>query len=254
MAKTLRSPVFRCTPDPAAVRVSVLNNLTIEANRGLAVFASRPISRPTDGVVFSDIVIRTRLMPGHWWGKAEPIYISVQPCDGPCGGGVKNVVFSNIEADAEAGIMIAGAKGLPVENVQLHDVRLRMITPDRQLSAAIGGNFDRRWTAPSSDLGIVTHDIPAISCEDTRNLSLRNLEVHWDTDMPSYSTAAVDCQNFDHLDIDGLEETGSAPKSSSSIVLKDGRGQTLERLKLANTRPQILRSMPIRTAGRHKKK
>ncbi len=241
----------------AAVRLestqrSLLDNLTIEANRGLAVFASRPITRPTDGVIFSNIVIRTHLMPGHWWGKAEPIYISVQPCQGPCAGGVRNVAFSNIEIDAEAGIMIAGAQGLPVSNVQLRDIRLRMVAPDARLSTAIGGNFDRRWTAATPETGIVTHDIPAISCEDTQALSLRNIDIDWGSGLPSYTTAAVDCRHFSGLDIDGLSETGPVPARGAGIVLVDGQGDRLRQLNLSRTRPQVERAQDNALANRTK--
>lgn len=221
----------------AAVRLestqrAVLNNLTIDSNRGLAVFASREISRPTDGVLFSDIVMRTHLMPGHWWGKAEPIYISVQPCDGPCGPRVRNVTFSDMEIDAEAGVMLGGVKDSPLENVELRDIRLRMVAPDSKLAAAIGGNFDSRWTAANPSQGIVRHDIPAIWCASAKGLNLRNVEIDWAPAMPAYATAAVACDGYSGVRIDGLTETGSPPAGSASLVFSHGDGLVTDRVSV----------------------
>lgn len=222
----------------AAVRLesterAVLNDLTIESNRGLAIFASRQISRPTDGVMFSNIVMRTRLMPGHWWGKAEPIYISVQPCQTPCAAAVRNVVFCNIEADAEAGIMIAGTAAQQVENVEIRNMRLRMVAPEPRLAEAIGGNFDRRWTAPTLAEAMVKHDIPAIYCASTRGLMLRDVEVRWLPGVPSYSTAAVGCENSSGLIIDGLSESGSSPKGAPLQLIRT----KVERMERGHLRP-----------------
>ncbi len=221
----------------AAVRMestqrAVLDNLTIDSNRGLAIFASRQIARGTDGVLFSNIVMHTQLMPGQWSGKAEPIYISVQPCDGPCGEPVRNVTFSNIEADAEAGVMIAGAPGRPVEGVELRDVRLRMLAPAPEIANALGGNFDSRWTAEAPRDGVIKHDIPAIFCKNANATTVRDVEVDWAKAMPAYATSAVACEDFDGLTIDGLTETGDAPKGTASLQVSDGKGLVTDRLRL----------------------
>jgi len=221
----------------AAVRLestqrTVLSHLTIDSNRGLAIFASREISRPTDGVLFSNIVMRTHLMPGHWWGKAEPIYISVQPCEGPCGPRVRNVTFSTIEADAEAGIMLAGVADSPLENIELRDMRLRMVAPDARLAEAIGGNFDSRWTAANPSLGIVKHEIPAVWCNAVKNLTLRDIEIDWGAGAPAYSNAAVACEGYDSVRIDGLVETGSTAKGAKALIMAEGTGLISERLSL----------------------
>ena len=71
---------------------------------------ARGSALPTEDVAFADIVMRTRLIPGHWWGKAEPIYIAVQPCVAgvACGMKVRNVSFTNITAEAESGALLVG--------------------------------------------------------------------------------------------------------------------------------------------------
>ncbi len=45
-----------------------------DANRGLGVFVRG--TGDVENLIFSDIMLRTRLLTGHWWGKAEPIHVS----------------------------------------------------------------------------------------------------------------------------------------------------------------------------------
>jgi hypothetical protein len=179
-------------------------------------------------------VMRTHLIPGDWWGKGEPIYISAQTCNDACAGGVRNVVFSNIEMDAQAGIIMTGVPGVPVDGVELRDIRLRMIAPEQTLANAVGGNFDRRWTATSIKDGIVRHDIPAISCEQVGDLTLRNVEIDWSPGLPSYTSGAVACAGFNRLVIDGLSETGQPP-SRSSLLLSNGKEIVLQRSNIAGS-------------------
>ena len=230
----------------AAIRLEssqrvVFSHLTIDSNRGLAVFASALNDRPTDGVIFADIVLRTHLIPGHWWGKAEPIYIAVQPCAArrTCASGVRNVTFANIDADAEAGAVIAGAPDLPITGLTLSNVRLRMVAPDAAVAAAVGGNFDRRWTAPTRAEGIVRHDIPAIACSDVTRTTFRDVEVDWPGPMPIYATAALACEHFADLVVDNLVERGSPPPRASSIAVGAGTGLRIERHHPAPGRPAV---------------
>ena len=230
----------------AAIRVeatqrAAFTNLTIDSNRGLALFASTKLTRPTDGIVFSNVIMRTRLIPGHWWGKGEPIYASVQRCPATgCAGGIRNVTLSNIDADAEAGAVIVGAPGLPIEGLTLSNVRFRIRAPNSQFAAQVGGNFDRRWTAPTPAEGIVKHDIPAVFLGDVKRTTLRDVEVDWLGAQPDYTTEAVAAERYDDLVIDGLAERGSPPPRASSIALLGGTGARIERHRPAVGRPAIV--------------
>ena len=236
----------------AAIRVeatqrAAFTNLTIDSNRGLALFASTQLTRPTDGVVFSNIVMRTHLIPGHWWGKAEPIYASVQRCPAKaCEGGIRNVTLSNIDADAEAGAVIVGAAGLPIDGLTLSNVRIRMHAPDPRFAEQVGGNFDRRWTAPTPAEGIVKHDIPAIFLGDTKRTTLRDVEIDWLGAQPGYTTEAVHAERYDDLVIDGLAERGTPPPRGSSIALNHGIGERIERHRPAAGRPAIRHGAAMR--------
>ena len=229
-----RSSAIRLESTAAAT----FTGLTIDSNRGLAIYASAHNDRPTDGVLFSDIVLRTHLIPGHWWGKAEPIYIATQACAAaPCRAVVRNVSFSNISADAEAGMILSGAPGAPIEGLTFSNIRLRMIPPDPRIAEATGGNFDFRWTAPSPATGIVKHDVPAIYARDVTGLTLRDIDVTWAGQQPAYATAALDLSRFADANIDGIAEHGVPPPRAASLVITDGAGLTLARHRPAPGRP-----------------
>ncbi len=74
-------------------RFATFSNLTIHANRGIGVFERG--GGLTSEVLFSNLVIETRLLAGHWWGKGEPIYIASAGPGNPAQG-VHNVRFSNV--------------------------------------------------------------------------------------------------------------------------------------------------------------
>ncbi len=89
------------------IRDCVFANLVIfDSNRGIAVDVRGTNS--IENVLFSDIVIQTRLVTGHWWGKGEPIQVSALPWNPKISqiGHIKNVRFRNITAESPSGIIV----------------------------------------------------------------------------------------------------------------------------------------------------
>ena len=73
-----RSAGVRVGYGPNPIRNCVFQNLVIRnSNRGLGLFVRQEGS--IENVLFNNIVIQTRLHTGHWWGKGEPIHLSVLP-------------------------------------------------------------------------------------------------------------------------------------------------------------------------------
>ncbi|MEP7130922.1 MAG: hypothetical protein ABI770_07325 [Sphingomicrobium sp.] len=106
-----------------------------------------------------------------------------------------------------------------------------MIPPPASLVAAIGGNFDRRWTASAPAEGIVKHDIPAIYCEFTRGLQLRDVDIQWAEGIPAYSTGALGCEHSQGLILDGVSELGRPP-FGRALELLDTQVERIERIHL----------------------
>jgi hypothetical protein len=220
----------------AAIRLestqrSTFTGLSMDTNRGIAIFANGypgQKDRPTEDVLFSNIVLRTHLIPGGWWGKAEPIYIAVQPCDvgAPCEPRVRNVTFSNITAEAENGILFWGAEGTAISGVELSGIRLHMIAPEPGLAYSVGGNLDLRWTATRPQDGIIKSDIPAFYGKHVDGLRIRDMRIDWASAMPTYFTDGIRMENFKDLSIDDYSgHQGSA--SGAAIALTNGSGVSI---------------------------
>jgi hypothetical protein len=216
-----------------STQLSTFTGLTMDTNRGIAVFASNNQNqdvRPTENVIFSDIAIRTRLIPGGWWGKAEPIYIAVQGCTPgtPCPTRVKNVVFHNITADTENGALIWGGEGTPIEGVEIDGLRLHMLTPDPKWSEAVGGNLDLRWTVSTPRYGMQKSDIPALYAKRINGLRLRNVQVDWPAAttpaLPDYFSDGIRIEDFKDLTIDDFEGRQAQSSSGAAISLVNGTG------------------------------
>jgi Glycosyl hydrolases family 28 len=215
-----------------STRLSTFTGISMDTNRGIAIFANgyeNQASRPTEDVTFSNIVVRTRLIPGHWWGKAEPIYIAVQPCatHTDCSVRVKNVVFNDITAEAENGALLWGGDGSPITGVELNGVRLHMLAPAAAMAESVGGNLDLRWTATTPRDGIVKSDIPALYAKRVDGLKLRGVEVDWASAVPAYYSDGVRVEDFKDLTIDSFTGRQAHDAYGAAISLHQGAGVSI---------------------------
>jgi len=213
----------------AAVRLedtrdSTFDNLSIHANRGLAIFGRG--DEHTRHILFSNITLQTHLITGHWWGKAEPIYIAIR--SGAGGDEISDIRFTNITAEAEGGIMILGAPDSILRDLTLNRVKLRIIAPAPEIARSVGGNFDLRWTATRLSDAIFSHDIPAIYCRRLDGLKIRGLDLSWGDNLPAYFSNAIDCEDFHNLDIADFEGRQALPSSTAAtLLLRDGDDVTI---------------------------
>ena len=203
-----------------AGKYSIFQNIVIrDSNRGIGIFWN------ADHVLFSDILIQTRLFNGSWWGKAEPIYISTG-VNGSYGGitetaEVNSVHFSNITVESEAGILVNGQTLGSIKDLTFDHLRIRL--KGGPAGSSVGGNFDLRATGVPVSGAIVRHDIPALYFRNVEGLTISGLEVEWAGPLPGYFSDAIYCDGFKDLTIDGFVGR-QAPTSSAkaALVLKDG--------------------------------
>jgi hypothetical protein len=200
----------------------LFNNITIyDSNRGIGIFQRQKGN--IENMIFSNIIISTRLHSGQWWGHGEPIHISSVPGLGSAETGtIRHVRFSNIIATSETGILIyAVANGL-IDDISFDNVTLSI--NQSPLAEGYGGNFDLRPTNNLA-LGIFEHSIPAIYAEHADNVVIRNMNINWAKGLPSYFTHSVECKNFENVIIDGLHEnlTGGNNTEMSTIYLHKGK-------------------------------
>lgn len=161
----------------------LFNNLRIyDSNRGIGIF--QRMDGDMSNMVFSNLLIQTRLHTGEWWGHGEPIHISVVPGLGSkTVGRITNVRFSHVVAKAQTGIVLYSSTPGLLKDVVFEDIDL---TIDRgPLSDSYGGNIDLR---PVNDLStaIFRHSIPAVFAYRIDGLDIRHFHVHWGEGLPSY--------------------------------------------------------------------
>jgi len=201
------------------IRDCVFTNLVIHAaNRGVGVFVRGAGS--VENVLFSDIVLRTTLFTGHWWGKGEPIHVSAMLWDPEArtAGHIRNVTFSRIRAEAEAGVVIWGTPESRIADVLFDDVRLAVKRGPQ--SETYGGNVDLR-SAPTPELSLFGRDLPALLARDVHRLRLLGFEVEWGEDVPGFFTHAVECEGFRELEVERFRGR-QAPPAGSALRLVRG--------------------------------
>ena len=175
-------PIRRCT----------FSNIVIhDSNRGIGIFAHDASN--IEDLIFSDIIIETRLYNGQWWGNGEPIHLSsISRFEGLKSGQIKNVQFNNINAIGEHGILVYGQKESPMENIRFNNVQLRIHKGKETLN--YGGNFDLRPAAPKA-MQMFEHDIPGIFAQHVNGLVISNFNLGWGDDLPSFFTHGIECLN-----------------------------------------------------------
>jgi hypothetical protein len=177
-------------------RYCTFQNLVIrDSNRGIGVYGS------AYSVLFSDILIQTRLFNGDWWGMSEPIHISARTDrEIYATPAIKDVRFSNIIADSESGILIYVAKPGVIQDISFDNIKLRL--KGGVNSPAVGGNFDLRGAG--LDNVIFKHDVPALYCQYVDGLQIHGFELEWADDLPDYFSDGIHCEHFNNLTIDGF--------------------------------------------------
>ena len=190
-----------------------------------------------ENIVFSDMIIETRLFEEHWWGKAEPIYVTAIPRFGenpppaelpswnPKGalGRVHNVRFCNILCRGENGVFIAGSECSPITDLVLDGVRVEV----GKTSKWPGGKHDRRpcdalgaaFRDPTQDPGLTDYATSGVFLEHASGVILRDVEVAWGANAPDYFGHALEVHHVTCLDRSGFR--GQAAHPNIPAVLED---------------------------------
>jgi hypothetical protein len=218
-----RSAGVRVGYGPNPIRNCVFQNLVIrDSNRGLGLFVRQ--QGAIENVLFNNIVIQTRLHTGHWWGKGEPIHLSVLPERKSQAdlGRIRNVAFMNIRAESESGVVIWSHEPGRIEDVTFDQVRLHV--RKSPLAESYGGNIDLR-PAFDPQYAIFRHDLAGIFCRGADGLTLNQVDVRWDPNMPDYYRHALWCEQTNRIVADAFRaRQPGAAEENSAIRLDTIRG------------------------------
>ncbi|MGC2196467.1 MAG: glycosyl hydrolase family 28-related protein [Terriglobales bacterium] len=229
-------------------RSSVFTNLSIHSNRGIGIYER---AGTTANLVFSDIVIQTQLLTGHWWGKGEAIFIAVSsPRDQGKHGEARDLQFSNIVGEGEGGLVMYGDSNSWVHNVHLDRIALRVRAPRKLAAELADGNFDFRWTATSLANAVFKHDIPGLYCRYIDGLRIHDFSLAWDENLPEYFSNGIECEDFRHLDLDQFEgRQASVASSVPAIVLRRGQDVFVRNSKAAPGTSTFLSTSNVKEQG-----
>jgi parallel beta-helix repeat protein len=208
------------------VRDCVFQNVVIDTStRGVGIFVRGAGS--VENVFFSNLLIRTRLVNGSWWGRGEPIHLSVLPFGDAEPGRIQNVRFNGVSAEGESGVIVYGFRDGSIRDVALNGIRLRIGEgPNGPLT---GGNFDLRPSGPAAT-SVFRHDIPAFFGRGVRHLRISDLDLEWMEPAAAYFSGGIECENVEGLVLEGFTgrqagRTGSAVRLDScrSVTIRDCR-------------------------------
>lgn len=185
-----------------AIRDCLFQNVVVqESNRGLGI--QHRDSGVVENVLFTDIVVNSNMLPGPWWGKGEPIYVTSVPRDADTDlGAIRNVRFSNVVARSENGALVYGSEESDIQNVEFDNVRIELTGTEH--ADEVGGNFDLQ---PSSAVTpIFANDIAGVHVENASEVTMRDVTVEWDEsdDLPAYYRSGLACEDVEDLLVDGF--------------------------------------------------
>jgi hypothetical protein len=216
----------------ADIRDCVFANLVIfDSNRGLAVNVRG--SNSIENVLFSDIVIQTRLVTGHWWGKGEPIQVSAVPWNPKINqiGHIKNVRFRNITAESPSGIIVYGCEQSIIKDLLFQDVRVKI--NNDPLIESYGGNFDLRGCLDVPH-AVFAHDIPAFYGRYVEGVKIDGFEVEWADGLPAFFSHGIQFDDFHNIDIDGFSGgPAHSDSGNAAIALSTGGDVSIRNCKAA---------------------
>jgi polygalacturonase len=198
------------------IRNCTFSNIVIhDSNRGIGIFAHD--ASDIENLIFSNIIIETRLHNGQWWGNGEPIHLSsISRFEEQPAGQIKNVQFNNIIATGEQGILVFGLEDSPLENITFNNVKLSMRKGKETM--AYGGNLDLRPATPIA-MQIFEHDISGIYAQYVNGLAIRDFKLSWGPGLPPFFTHGVECLNVTDLIINSFIGGGN-PNAPGSQKLK----------------------------------
>lgn len=169
-----------------------------QSNRGLCVQGRD--EGDIENVLFSNITIDTQLQPNKWWGAGEVIYVNNRPRNpGVKLGRLRQIRFSNILCKGENGIYLHGSTNQLIEDVIFDNVRVEL----GKTTDIPGGFYDDRpidgASAGGQFAGIYTNSIAGIFAREVNGLTLRNMQVVWDSPKNSIYGEALDQDKIQNL-------------------------------------------------------
>jgi parallel beta-helix repeat protein len=212
-----------------SIRNVIVTNCTIsDSNRGIAI--QNRDEGVVENVLFSNILIETRLFGDEWWGKAEPIYITAleraadelrrfpADADRRIVGSVRNIRFSNILCRGENGVYVSGSSDSRPSEILFDDVTIEI----EKKTSYRGGCYDRR---PTGSEPIEKGGSSGIYLRHADEIRIHSCQVRWHGKLPDYFGPALRGRDVTGLEIRDLRGDAAHPEQEESVILEDCTGE-----------------------------
>lgn len=208
--------------------VTVSNCVIHNSSRGLAVDGRD--AGVVENILFSDILIQTRLFHPVWWSKAEPIYIAplqrpesdIQP------GPHRNIRFRNILCRSENSIYVHGPTVHRMTDLVFDHVTIEL----GRITDWEGGTYDPRPTptnlapAGTTELrektpwgSLAVHRNAGFFFESVDNVTLNHCNVRWiDDPPPAWFSHAIEAHDVIGLDILNFKGKAAHPEDADRLI------------------------------------
>jgi hypothetical protein len=196
----------------APVRNVVFDNCVVQSShRGLAI--NHSFESDIEHVVFSNIRVETRIFDRQWWGCGEPIYVKALPwTERDTVGRIRHVVFRNIRARAENGVVIWGERPDRIQDVRLENVALTLT----RWSKYRGGELDLR-PCPGADnglaAGVFQHPVHALMLHNARDLALDGVTLTVERDSGVVCRGPLEISGVENLKLNNILSKISAKET-----------------------------------------
>lgn len=137
-----------------------------EGNRGIGIFAGD--GGLVENVQADHLTLNTQLYAGFWWGKGEPLILSAADSSGI----IRNVRVSQVQAQSEGSIVIAGKEG-NVTGIVLEDWDLTLVPSEKRRH--LGNWIDLQ---PAECRPLDARQFPWLYREGVDDVLLREVQVY----------------------------------------------------------------------------
>ncbi len=212
---TTSSALILGAENRAGIRNVIFEACVIRSShRGLAIHLSE--AGDIENVLFSNMIVETRIFNEAWWGRGEPIYLTVIPWDEQRGiGHIRQVRFTNILARSENGVFIQGWEPGLISEILLENVRVEL----DKWSQQPGGRHDIRPCPGGESAGLPAHPTAGFFIQNAADVTLRNCQVAWGQNRPEYFRHALESHNTPGLQLENF--TGTAAHRDAANMLMD---------------------------------
>jgi polygalacturonase len=189
----------------SAIRDVVVDSCIIkDTHRGIGVRLS--LEGSMEHILFSNIIVETRMLDDRWWGRGEPIHISAVPWNANRKVGVvRDVHFSNILCRGENGVVVYAEEPGKIDGIHFDRVRVEI-------------SKSTPWPAGRQDFrpkpGDQMPDFPTsgFMLRHAANVTFRDCDVTWGERRDPAYRHALDAEDSPGLMADGLSGESADPK------------------------------------------